>query len=82
MASPSPRTKVPLQAARALLAGPELPSCPGCDAVLAGRQQACSGKCRAVLSRRRQASRQAARDAEIRRLLGAALRLLDDGRGL
>jgi hypothetical protein len=46
---------------------------PGVRGPLAGRRRACSGRCRAVLSRRRHGTQQAARDAELRRLLEAAL---------
>ena len=42
-------------------------------------QRACSGKCRAALNRRERAARLATRDAELRRLLEAALRLLGGG---
>jgi hypothetical protein len=43
-------------------------------------QRACSGRCRAALNRQKQAARLAERDAELRRLLEAALRLLDNRR--
>jgi hypothetical protein len=53
-------------------------SCPGprCHAVLKPGQTTCSGRCRVALWRRARADR----DREVRALLGAALKLLDNER--
>ena len=71
------------EAARALVAGSEVDSrqrlCIACQSPLSARQRtACSGKCRAVLSRRHRAQGREARDQEIRALLEAALRKLEE----
>jgi predicted nucleic acid-binding Zn ribbon protein len=82
--TPHPRLEVPPEAARALVGAPvgESRGCPaaGCGAPLVGRQRACSGKCRAALSRARRQVNATTRDAELRRLADAIIRLLD-GRG-
>jgi predicted nucleic acid-binding Zn ribbon protein len=69
---PSRAPKVPAETARADLAGSGVGCCPVCGAPLRGRQRVCSGRCRARLSRAR-------RTARLRRLLQAALRVLDNG---
>jgi hypothetical protein len=53
-----------------------------CGTPLAGwaDQETCSPPCRAKRHRQREAEARAARDAELRRLLVAALRLVDGGR--
>jgi predicted nucleic acid-binding Zn ribbon protein len=63
------------------------PQCPICGGPLQPEgmpprdgQRACSGRCRAALHRRDRAARLATRDAEVRRLLESALRMLDDRR--
>ncbi len=72
------RPEHPAKAARALVAGIPLP-CLGCGKPLQGRQRgACSAKCRAALSRRRREETRRERDAEIRGLLEAALRRLNE----
>jgi predicted nucleic acid-binding Zn ribbon protein len=78
MSQPPPTPKVQPQAARAGYAAPGVP-CPICRQPLPAGRRVCSGRCRAALSRTRRAEAQAARDAEVRRLLAAALRLLDGG---
>ena len=71
---------MPLGTVRTLLVGSPR-ACPVCQtAGLQGRQTVCSAACRRARSRQKQAARLAERDAELRRLLEAALRLLDDGR--
>jgi hypothetical protein len=72
--------EVSLESVRTLLVGS--PRCPVCQRVaLHGRQEVlCSAACRRVRSRQRQAARLAERDAELRRLLESALRMLDDRR--
>ena len=69
-----------LESARAPLEGTPVASrrcpAPGCGRALTERQTACSGRCRAAISRERQRQAQAARDAEVKGLLEAALRRL------
>ena len=68
-----------LESVRTLLVGS--PRCPVYrQTPLQGRQEVCSAACGRARSRQRQAARLAARDAELRRLLESALRMLDDGR--
>jgi predicted nucleic acid-binding Zn ribbon protein len=78
---PSRAPEVPSEAVRTPSAGDEVGSCPVCGVLLTGRkdQETCSPRCRAKRHRERQAEARAARDAEIRRLLEAALRLVDGG---
>jgi hypothetical protein len=76
MSCSSPEPPVSSNAAGAPLAGSGVPCCPGCGGPLTGRKRACSGRCRATLSRQRATARQSARDAELRRLLEVALRML------
>ena len=71
MESSGSTPKVPLESARAL--------CRGCGGTLAGRQRvACSARCRARLSRDQRDEARRARDAELRRLLEAALTMLKE----
>ena len=51
--------------------------CPVCAGPLGGRQTVCSPRCRAARHRDRLADARRERDGEVRRLLEAALRLLD-----
>jgi hypothetical protein len=74
-----PRPEVSLESVHTPLVGS--PRCPVCQRVaLRGRQEVCSAACWRARSRQRQADRLAARDAELRRLLESALRMLDDRR--
>jgi predicted nucleic acid-binding Zn ribbon protein len=74
-----PQSEISLESVRTLLVGS--PRCPVCQRVaLRGRQEVCSAACRRARSRQRQTDRRAARDAELRRLLESALRMLDDRR--
>jgi predicted nucleic acid-binding Zn ribbon protein len=72
-----PEPEGPLGSVRTLLVGfPR--ACPVCQtAVLQGRQSVCSAACRRARSRQKQTARLAARDAAVRDLLVAALRVLD-----
>jgi hypothetical protein len=79
MLRPSLTPEGPLASVRTPLVGS--PRCPVCQRVaLHGLQEVCSAACRQARSRQRQADRLAARDAELRRLLESALRMLDDRR--
>jgi hypothetical protein len=76
MSRARPQPEVSLESVRTPLVGS--PRCPVCQRVaLCGRQEVCSAACRRARSRQRQADRLAARDAELRRLLESALRILD-----
>jgi predicted nucleic acid-binding Zn ribbon protein len=55
---------------------------PGCGRPLTSRQRACSGRCRAALSRQRREEARAADIHEVRAILEAALRRLDDADGM
>jgi predicted nucleic acid-binding Zn ribbon protein len=82
MLGPVPEPDMSLESVRTLLVRSPR-ACPVCQTVgLQGRQTVCSAACRRVRSRQKQATRLAERDAEVRRLLETALRLLDDGRTL
>jgi predicted nucleic acid-binding Zn ribbon protein len=72
-----PETRPPGARALGAASGRE---CPGCGKRLTDRQKACSAKCRATLSRRRRSGRLETRDLEIRGLLEAALKKLEDAR--
>jgi predicted nucleic acid-binding Zn ribbon protein len=75
-----PEPEVLLGSVRTFLVGSPR-ACPVCQtAVLQGRQTVCSAACRRARSREREAARLGERDAELRRLLEAALRVLNDGR--
>jgi predicted nucleic acid-binding Zn ribbon protein len=55
-------------------------TCPVCrTAPIHARQEVCSGRCRAARSRQRKAETRRERDAEIRVLLAAALKKLQEG---
>jgi hypothetical protein len=72
MSPSSHRPQVRAESARAL--------CRGCGGPLVGRQWvACSSRCRAVVSRQRKVEARRERDAEIRALLEAALKRLQEG---
>ena len=78
--APAPGEK----SARAPLSAPPGLSCrlcpaPGCGRPLTERQGACSNRCRAALSRLRREAAQLARDARLRELLAAAVKLLEKG---
>src|SRR5215831_9073502 len=53
--------------------------CPACRTPLRRRQKACSAKCRAALSRLRRETAREQRDREVRSLIEAALRKLEEG---
>jgi predicted nucleic acid-binding Zn ribbon protein len=79
MLRPSLTPEGPLESVRTLLI--RSPRCSVCrQTPLQGRQTVCSAACRRARSRQRRAARLAARDAELRRLLAAALAMLDDRR--
>ena len=82
MAVPSGPPKVQPEGVRTPSAGDGVGSCPVCGVPLTGRkdQETCSPKCRAKRHRQRQAEARAVRNAELRRLLEAALRLVDGGK--
>ena len=74
--APRPGAGVPRAGPARAVGSPE--RCPVCQtAVLQGRQTVCSAACRRARSRRRHADRLAERDAELRRLAEALLRVLD-----
>jgi len=75
-----PTPKVSPQPERAGLSATVVPSCPSCGGPLPPGRRICSARCLASLSRSRRAEPQTARDAEVRRLLEGALRVLDGGR--
>jgi hypothetical protein len=82
MSRPSPTPSVSRRGVRTPYTGPGLSYCGACGAPLTTPrrgQKACSPRCRARLHRATRAAAQAARDGEVRRLLVAALRALDDG---
>jgi predicted nucleic acid-binding Zn ribbon protein len=57
-------------------------ACPICGRALSGRQKsACSDRCRATLSRSRRAEALQVRDQEVRKLLLAAIRILNEEEG-
>jgi hypothetical protein len=60
---------------------PVVACCEACGGPMSERKgkHACSARCRAELSRRRRHEALAARDQEIRGLLAAALRTLEEG---
>jgi predicted nucleic acid-binding Zn ribbon protein len=74
--------EVPPAGVRTLQAVPGIPCCGACGTPIPAPrkdQRACSGKCRAHLHRQEQAAARAARDAEVRRLAEAIVRLLAEG---
>jgi hypothetical protein len=71
--------EVPPKAERSAVLASQARACGVCGGVLEGRKRdACSDGCRAALSRRRRAQGREARDWEIRALLEAALRKLEE----